>query len=67
MSPVVPEAKQYLSLRECAVVVGLSTRTLRRAIASGTSRAIQAGWCVRVARSALLAYIERNPLGASRG
>jgi excisionase family DNA binding protein len=53
---VPPEAMAY-NIREAAELVRVSERTIRRAIASGSLRAVRIGRAVRVPRESLTALL----------
>ena len=54
---------RYVSLAEAQLIVGLSTRTLRRAIAAGRLRAHHLGRSVRINIEELKRWIEADGAG----
>jgi excisionase family DNA binding protein len=66
ISLVIPDVRQYYSLKECAAITGLSRRTLTRAIHAGNLRAHRVGRSILIFKVDLVAWVERSPVGRSR-
>ncbi len=60
MPKVVLAEPRYLSLAQASAIVNLSTRTLRRAIASGTLRASRLGRLTRIDLAELQRWMDAD-------
>ena len=60
----VPEGR-FCSVREAALLLGVSERVIRRAVRRGLIPAVRLSRLIRIPRVALLAETKRDPSGAT--